>query len=294
MPAERQTYTYKTAKKHEIRADVYPAGEGAARPVLVWIHGGCLIMGSRTGIAQWQRELYVESGFTVVCIDYRLAPETKLPAIIDDLQDAFRWVREKGPDLFQADPSRVAAVGHSAGGYLTLMSGVVCDPRPTALVSFYGYGDIVGEWYSRPDPFYCQKPMVPRQKAYRAVSSEVISGTTGSHKRGDFYLYLRQQGLWPLEVSGHDPATEPAFFDLYCPLRNVDRDYPPTLLLHGDRDTDVPYEQSVLMAAALAKAKVEHELVTIAGGPHGFDWPRNEDSERALAKTLAFLRERLA
>jgi acetyl esterase/lipase len=293
MAAEMQTHTYKTVKKHEIEADVYPAGEGAPRPVIVWIHGGALIMGHRGGLPAWQRELYTDAGFTVVSIDYRLAPETKLPAIIDDIQDAFRWVREEGPGLFQADTRRVAAVGHSAGGYLALMAGVVVEARPAALVSFYGYGDIVGSWYSRPDPHYCEQPIVPRQRAHTAVGREVISGTPGPHGRDDYYLYLRQQGLWPLEVSGHDPETEPAFFQLYCPVRSVDREYPPTLLLHGDRDTDVPYDQSVMMAAALAKAAVEHELVTIPGGEHGFDAERNEVSEQALSKVLAFLRERL-
>jgi acetyl esterase/lipase len=289
MSAEKQTYTYKQVRKHEIKADVYQTGAGETRPVIVWLHGGCLIMGHRGDIAAWQLDLYLEAGYTVVCADYRLAPETKLPAIIDDLQDVFHWVREEGPRLFQADPSRVAALGHSAGGYLALMSGVVCDPRPTAIVSFYGYGDIVGDWYSRPDPYYLQQPIMPRQKAYRAVGKEVISGTPDPHNRGDFYLYLRQQGLWPLEVSGHDPETEPGFFHLYCPVRSVNREYPPTLLLHGEKDTDVPYEQSAMMAAALAKAQVEHELVTISGGDHGFDAERNEVSERAMYKVLAFL-----
>ena len=293
MPAEKRTYAYKTVKNHEIRADVYPAGEGTARPVIVWIHGGCLIMGHRGMIPDWQRERYADAGCTVVSIDYRLAPETKLPAIIDDLQDAFQWVREEGPGRFQADPKRVAAVGHSAGGYLALMAGVVVQPRPVALVSFYGYGDIVGGWHSRPDPFYCRQPAVPREKARRAVGREVISETAGPHKRDEFYVYLRQQGLWPLEVSGHDPETEPAFFHLYCPVRNVDSEYPSTLLLHGDRDTVVAHEQSAMMAAALASAKVDHELVTIAGGEHGFDAEQNEVAEHAFEKALGWLRKHL-
>ena len=293
MSPDRQTYVYKTVKKHEIKADVFEAEGADNRPVIVWLHGGCLIMGHRGGIASWQRDLYLDAGFTVVCVDYRLAPETKLPAIIDDLQDAFHWVREGGPSLFRADPARVAAVGHSAGGYLALMAGVVCDPRPAAIVSFYGYGDIVGDWYSRPDPYYCQQPIVPRQKAYRSVGREAISGTPEPHNRHEFYLYLRQQGLWPLEVSGHDPQTEPGFFHLYCPVRNVSHEYPPALLLHGNNDTDVPYEQSVMMAGALTEAEVEHELVTIPGGEHGFDWERNEVSQEAMAKVLAFLRTHL-
>ena len=56
----------------------------------------------------------------------------------------------------------------------------------------------------------------------------------------------------------------------YCPDQNVSPEYPPTLLLHGDQDTDVPYELSVRMAAALAAHKVPHELVTMHGQGHGF------------------------
>jgi acetyl esterase/lipase len=293
MTAEKRTYTYKTVKKHEIKADVHLAGGGASRPVIVWIHGGSLIMGHRNTVPSWQLQRYTEAGYAVVSIDYRLAPETKLPAIIDDLQDAFHWVAAQGPRLFHADPRRIAAVGHSAGGYLALMAGVICDPRPAALVSFYGYGDVLGDWHCRPDPIYLQRPLVPRQKAQRTVGREVISGTPEPHRRGDFYVYLRQQGLWPLEVSGHDPETESSFFHLYCPVRNIDPEYPPTLLLHGDRDADVPYEQSSMMAITLAGAKVNHELVTIPGGEHSFDKEESEAARHALSRVLEFLAQRL-
>ena len=54
-------------------------------------------------------------------------------------------------------------------------------------------------------------------------------------------------------------------------MRNVTKEYPPTLLLHGEQDTDVPCAQSVAMAAELKRVGVEHELATYAGGIHGFD-----------------------
>src|SRR5690242_13259883 len=87
-----QTETYKTADGRDIKADVYGAGTGAKRPAVVWINGGALIMGSRRGVPRQLREHLLGYGYAIVSIDYRLAPETKLPAIIDDLRDAFRWV----------------------------------------------------------------------------------------------------------------------------------------------------------------------------------------------------------
>jgi dipeptidyl aminopeptidase/acylaminoacyl peptidase len=66
------------------------------------------------------------------------------------------------------------------------------------------------------------------------------------------------------------------------------------LLLHGDADTDVPYEQSQLMAHALALAGVEHRLITIAGGPHGFDGAVDSQPVRdSWQAVLAFLASHL-
>ena len=295
MGGHRKTHTYRTLPDCELQADMYESSAGS-RPVVVWIHGGALIMGRRRDIEPRQLDMYLDAGFTVVAIDYRLAPETKLPAIVEDVQQACRWVREEGPGLFGADPERLAVVGHSAGGYLTLMAGVDVEPRPRALVSFYGYGDIIGPWYSEPDPFYCRQPMVPESEAYAAVGRHVICGAEDppeAERRDRFYLYCRQHGRWPEEVGGRDPGSEPEFFHPFCPVRNVTPEYPPTLLLHGDGDTDVPYQQSVMMKGSLEESGVDHELVTIEGGEHGFDRGRGRDVEEALERVIAFLRSRL-
>src|SRR2546425_3192621 len=74
----KQTYTYKSVKDCKIQADVYRKSDGIVRPVIFWIHGGALIMGSRTGLHPDQLERYLKAGYTVISIDYRLAPETKL------------------------------------------------------------------------------------------------------------------------------------------------------------------------------------------------------------------------
>ena len=235
--------------------------------------------------------MYINAGYALVSIDYRLAPETKLKHIIEDIQDAYRWVREEGSKLFHIDPNRMAVIGHSAGGYLTLMTGFCVNPRPSALVPFYGYGDIAGAWYSRPDPFYCQQPPVSKEEAYSVVGGAEISEPPGQHNRGRFYLYCRQQGIWPKEVAGYDPDTEPHAFDPFCPIRNVTEEYPPTLLLHGDMDTDVPYEQSVMMADELVRVGVEHALITIKNGGHGFDGVGTKDPvvANAFEQVLDFL-----
>jgi len=275
----KSTYTYKTTGDLNIQADVYRKPDNIVRPAIFWIHGGALIMGNRRGLNAVQAEKYLNAGYTIISVDYRLAPQVKVKQIIEDLEDAYRWVRNEGPELFKIDPDRIAVVGHSAGGYLALMAGFVLKPAPRAVVSFYGYGDVAGAWYSRPDPFYNREPSVSKEEAYQSVGSGVISDDQ-SGIRGKFYLYCRQQGLWPQEVVGHDPDREPKLFDPFCPLRNVTKDYPPTLLLHGDKDTDVPFEQSVIMAKELERNGVQHELISMSGRGHGFD-ANMEDPEIA-------------
>ena len=281
----RTTFCYKQVGDCRINADVYRGEAAGPRPAIVWIHGGALISGNRNNLHPWQRDRYLGAGFNVISIDYRLAPETKIKSIIEDLRDAFKWVRRHGPELAGIDPERIAVVGHSAGGYLALMSGVCVKPRPKAIVAFYGYGDIAGAWYSRPDPYYSQKPAVAKESAFAAVGHGVISETSAPERFG-FYLYCRQNGLWPLQATGHDPDKEPKAFDPFCPVRNVTGKYPPTLLLHGDKDTDVPYEQSLEMAKMLERHHVQHELITMTNRGHGFDGGRKAAEDPAISATF--------
>jgi len=292
-PIDKKTFMYKTVEQCEIKADVYRHSADKTRLVVIWIHGGALIMGHRGQIDQALLGKLLKAGYAVVSLDYRLAPETKLLAILEDLQDACKWIREKGPELFHIDPKRVAVMGGSAGGYLTLAAGFRVNPRPTALVSFWGYGDIAGPWYSRPDPFYSKMPLVPKEEAYKAVGGPVISASTGRNNRSRFYLYCRQQGLWPKEVTGHDPDKEPKAFDDFCPVRNVSEKYPPTLLIHGTNDTDVPYEQSEMMAKELDNKGVKHELITVKDAGHGLAGAKPSVVAKAHDRVLAFLREQM-
>src|SRR5262249_43177287 len=203
----KQTHTYKKVDSLPIKADVYREDDTTKRPVVVWIHGGALIMGNREGIAKRLKDAVLEAGCILVSIAYRLAPETQLPGVVADVEDAIKWVHEKGPKLFHADPDRIAVAGGSAGGYLTLVTGHRAKPRPVALVSFWGYGDLVGSWYSEPSPHpRHNKVKVTRDEAYKQVNGPAVADTRD--RKGDggkFYLYCRQPGTWPKAVSGWDP-----------------------------------------------------------------------------------------
>ncbi|MCX6621658.1 MAG: alpha/beta hydrolase, partial [Acidobacteria bacterium] len=234
-----------------------------------------------------------EAGFTVISIDYRLAPETKLKGIIEDVRDAFAWVGKHASEL-AVDTDRMVVSGGSAGGYLTLMTGFAVTPVPKALASFWGYGDIAGDWYSKPDAFYRKQPLVTREEALASVGTSAVADPPDRNNRGRFYLYCRQQGLWPKEVSGHDPISEAKWFDAYCPIRNVTRRFPPTMLIHGTADTDVPYEQSKMMAERFREVGVEHQFVTVPEGSHGIGNMPVEEQERIHREAVVFLKKHVS
>ena len=118
-----------------------------------------------------------------------------------------------------------------------------------------------------PSEHYRKQPLVAEEEALRAVGGPVVTG--GGGQRGKYYLYLRQNGLWTKEVTGFDPATRAGEARSVLPGAEHHAGYPPILMIHGTADTDVPYQKSAEMAAALAAQGVPHELITIEGGGHG-------------------------
>ncbi len=96
---------------------IYRPSSASCQPVLIYLHGGGMVMGSNHSFEPLARTLAAESNATVVSVDYRLAPENPPPAQFDDAYSASAWVADNA-DRLGVDPSRLAVVGDSAGGSL--------------------------------------------------------------------------------------------------------------------------------------------------------------------------------
>jgi acetyl esterase/lipase len=288
----KTTWTYKRVGDLALDADVYRSGDERDVPIVVWIHGGGLIFGHRETIPDWLSHACTEGGFTLVSIDYRLAPETKLPEIVGDVEDALRWIAGDGPEEPPADPGPIGVAGESAGGYLALTAGFRVSPRLAAIVSLWGYGDLIGDWYSTPSPHH--ESVLSRAEALRQVAGPPVADER--RRAGDglaFYLFCRRHGLWPQEVAGWDPDREAAKFLPYMPVKNVTRDYPPTILVHGTKDTDVPYHLSVMMATEFERKNVEHRLVGVEGAEHGLFGAAEDELREVSSEAVRFLHDHL-
>lgn len=298
---QKTTHVYKTVANDppftgttQVHADVYRPDDDQPRPVLVFIHGGAMVNLSRAALRGNVLALAQEHGLVLVSIDYRLGPEVKVPGIVEDVRDAIEWVYEQGPTLFGADTSRVVVSGSSAGGCLALQSGTFAR-KPNAIVSLWGYGSVRNAWYTQPTPPYSERP-IDRDAALAEVGHRVLTGTggdTGVALRKSYYPWMRYHGIWTGEMTGFDPVTQGEQIAPYCTIENLTPDYPPTMLLHGELDSDVPVTESIEMAAALEKVGVEHELIVVPQAGHGLGGLSDAEKQVHFDKAWAFARKYL-
>ena len=119
-----------------LRIRIYrPAGTVARLlPAILYFHGGGWVMGSLEGYDLVYRYFCARAGCVVVAVDYRLAPEHKFPAAIDDAVAAYRWLAENAIDLGM-DPARLVVAGDSAGGNIAAVAARLLrgEPRPPCL-----------------------------------------------------------------------------------------------------------------------------------------------------------------
>lgn len=295
LEIRKKTFTYKSVGETPIQADLFQTtNDNKLKPAIIWIHGGGLIFGGRADLPEEQKLLYLKAGYSVVSIDYRLAPETKLPEIVNDVKDAIQWVHRNGKDSLRIDPNKLFVIGHSGGAYLALLSGSFPDNPLRGIVSFYGYGDIQTDWCNQPDSVYLAQPLISDTEAKKMMYDSTITSASFDN-RFNLYKYSRQTGLWTQLVSGHDILKEKDWFNRYCPSKNISAHYPPVLIIHGDKDTDVPFEQSLLMAKQLRANKIQHKLIKLNNYGHVFDLMEggltNPDISKVFADVLAFIND---
>jgi acetyl esterase/lipase len=162
------------------------------------------------------------------------------------------------------------------------------------LVAFYGYGDLTGDWAVQPSINHNNNETISMEAADKALNRVPRHCVpTGSQLKGrfEYYVYSRQQGIWPSEISGHDPIHESDWYQPYEPVNNVTADFPPTIFLHGQADSDVPITVAERMVDELERSGVPVNIITGATWNHVFDQEEAESPsvEAALKEVIMFL-----
>ncbi len=214
-------------------------------PVIVWIHGGAWLGGSKdSGIPRLIP--FARRGYFGASISYRFSQEAKFPAQIEDCKCAIRFLRAKAKE-FHIDPERIGVWGESAGGHLAAMLGVTGDVKEfEGAGGWEGYSSkvhAVCDWFGPSDLLkMVHEPGPIDRKSANSPEALLIGGPVLENK---------------------EKAIKAS------PVTFVTPDDPPFLIMHGDKDMVVPFSQSVYLFEALKKAGVEVTFVNLKGAGHG-------------------------
>ncbi len=247
---ESQLYFY----ANRLALDFYKSKRSGKRPCVIVVHGGSWAGGDSKQLPELNTVLAKE-GYHVASINYRLAPDIKSPAQVEDLGKAIHYLREHAEEL-GIDTSRFVLLGRSAGAQITLVGAYTFhDPSIKGVISFYGPADMV--WGNS----------LPANKLVfdsRKVMVDYLGGT---------YEEVPQQYFNSSAIEFVTPQA------------------PATLLIHGPIDPLVHYDHSTRLSARLVKNHVPYYFLSLPCGTHGCDYTLNGPSGQLTTySVLRFLK----
>jgi len=250
------------------KLDLYlPENREKPKSTVVWLHSGGFRRGSKD---KWTiASILLKEGFAVASVNYRLSQEATFPAQIIDVKTAVRFLRANAKQ-YGLSPEHIGVWGVSAGGYLAAMLGVTGDQK---------------QWDS---------------SQYQAYSGRVLAVCVWFGPI-DFLLMDKHAGkhsiidddgeVSPLEdLMGAPLQSIPELVSQANPLNHVTLDDAPFLIMHGEQDKLIPYQQSESLHATLLEAGVDSQLEIIADAAHG---GKQFHSPERLKRIINFFRTHL-
>jgi acetyl esterase/lipase len=236
-----------------LKLNLYRPSRVGKNPAIVIVHGGGWQGGSPSDHAEFSQHLAAQ-GYSVVSIDYRLAPRFKFPAQLEDVKGAIAYIRQHADEL-EVDVNRMALMGRSAGAHLAMLVAYGEDAPPIrAVVNYYGPVNLTRGYYEppRPDPI----------------------NTTDLLK--DFL--------------GGTPKELAELYKQASPVNEAKSGLPPSLLIYGARDHVVPSKFGRGMYERLQATGNQAVFIEIPWAEHAFDaiFP-GVSSQVALHYTERFL-----
>ncbi|SJZ88211.1 alpha/beta hydrolase [Sediminibacterium ginsengisoli] len=245
---------YSRVNGWEGREDIYFNPKASKpTPVVFNIHGGGWNHGtkeSQTGFAS-----FFKQGYAVVNVEYRLVQVAPAPAAVEDVRAALLYVVKHAKEL-NIDPHKIVMMGGSAGGHLALMGGLLQKDH-----RFDG--------------------------EYKNVNDFTIAAIVDKYGLADFAFPGIEKYKSEMNWLG-DYTKDPAKVQSVSPVYYVKKSSPPTIIIHGDADPRIPYEQSVALHKKYLEAGAPVKFITVEGGLHGnFPQEKNREVNNAI---MAFLK----
>jgi acetyl esterase len=268
-PIDRKDVEFAHPGAKPLLLDLHVPDGAGPFPAAILIHGGGFDEGSRSTNVRPLFEPLANAGFAWFSIDYRLAPEAHFPDAMADVNTAIRWLKSHAAE-YHVDPNRIAIIGESAGGLLVNYAGTheTSETKIAAVVDFYGpvdYGKMSLERREHPERF----------------------NMTSINRHASNGGGIRYFGVGTLDEAGL------AKLRAVAPIGGVHKGMPPFLCIHGTKDDQVPYDQSIAMCDAIRKVGTGCELITIQDGGHGMGGWRAPEMQHWKAEMVAWLRKTL-
>ncbi|MFN8254095.1 MAG: alpha/beta hydrolase [Bacteroidales bacterium] len=241
---------YKKVNNQDLKLDIYRAPvKNKEFPVVISIHGGAWLSGNKMQDVFFSAKLIrklIETGYSIVSIDYRLSQEAKFPSQIQDCNDAIDFIF-KNAKKYSLDVSNIAVMGGSAGGHLAQLVGTSNEHN---ISQFYSNGK---------KPNFKIKAVV----SFFGISDFIaMRGNSGMVDHDD-------PNSAEAQLLGYPPLVRPDLAKLASPTTYITKNTPPVLIFHGDKDPVVQYSQSVLLHSYLDLASVYNKFITVSGAGHG-------------------------
>jgi acetyl esterase/lipase len=255
-------YAGDTLKKHLL--DIYlPANATATTPLVIWVHGGGWRVNDKYADMGYMKNTvrsFIEKGYALASIDYRHSTTAPFPAQAQDCNAAIQFLYDNATK-YKLNKDKFALIGFSAGGHLASLIALAlnnnvsdfypANKKPSfkikLVLDFYGPSDFLS-FVGAADP---------------NITSDPISTLLGA-----------------------SPIKRPDLSERASPVTYVDKNDPPFFIVHGEKDNDVPYQQSVLLQSYLDLAKVKNELTIVKDAPH---YGEMFDVEEIRGRLFAFL-----
>lgn len=257
------------------KLDLYlPAGNGPF-PVIINIHGGGFKLGDKGMVGDAIGKAFLQAGYAIASINYRLSGEAIFPAAVQDAKAAVRFLRANAA-TYNLDPNKVIAFGQSAGGNIASMLGTTGDVAEfddpalgNAGVSSRVQGVI--NWFG-PNDF---AQMDAQAKAQGCATSDQTHNNADSFES----LYL-----------GAAVPTAPELVKRANPITYISNDDPPFLIQKGEQDCTVPVENTKMLADALRAAGNGVSYDLLSGVGHGDGSTPVFESEANIQRILTFVK----
>ncbi len=252
-----KTLVYREINGQSLALDLYLRDDAPTpRPIVIAVHGGSWNSGDSTQLPAINQYLAAR-GYAVAAINYRLAPGHIFPAAHDDLLAAIAYLQSNAK-AHGLDPQRIVLLGRSAGGHLALLAAYSADnPAVKGVIAYYAPNDMLWSY---------QNPTNPLVLDSKTLLEEFLGGS--------------------LEAQPHN-------YHAASPLEFVDKNDPPTLLLHGSRDELVYARQSTRLAEQLRASGVPQLEIRFPWATHGLDanlaGPGGQISTYAIERFLAYV-----